>query len=747
MKEVSRRQFLTGAGVAGLAMAGAGLTACTPSSSGGNASSVDAGGSSPVAAGATGSGTGLWINPQNYDYQQNSITDWTQTTLFSDLNIGPFTIHNRIVKSAAFQLAFIHNNPEEYINYYKRMADGGVEMIWIEYNNNIWPVTAGPGFMGDFDGYDWKGLLDALHNAGSHVGYQFGTMGSALGPLEFSTPFIGDYSTETIREWVKDIGGIGKKLQDLGFDAIELNCAGNNLHQSFLSRAHNNRTDQYGPQTIESRTLFIVECIKAIKEACGSDFVVQILIHGTEEEDEVIGNNPLFTTLEESKAMAVVFEQAGADTLHVRVGPNVMHTAQFCTDLYFAPRGMEGASGFGATFNFKRHFEGKLRAENSGVGVNLDLAAAIKNVVSIPVGCAIYNEPAQAPDLFEGYLKEGKLDFLVMNRPLCVDPQYVNKLREGRLDEIAPCTRCVHCFYDPDMNNTPGLMEHCRVSTAQFRAYSEQMPEGFDPKPGEGDKKVMVVGGGPAGMEAARIAAMRGYTVTLYEKNAALGGTLAFAEMVKGPHENLARLTNYLSRQQEVYGVTVVTSTDVDAELIKSEAPDVVLLAIGGLRAPLALTGTATTPVVDIVAGLGPDIGERVAILGSNCQAVDMAVYLTSEGKRVQIVTPDPIELFEKGHSVNMRDFIKSALNGQGVRIWPSAKVSSVGEGTLNFTGESGVVQTIECDTVVDCSDMLPNKSMLDGLSGMVTYAIGDCNVPWNIAEAITAGNLIARNI
>ena len=564
------------------------------------------------------------INPQSTDFHSNSSPDLSKTALFSDWQLGGRTFNHRMVKSAAFQLAFLRHNPDEYINYYKRMADGGVQMIWIEDFADIWEVTSGGPFKAPLDAYDVKGLVDTLHAAGCTIGYQFDTMGAPIGPLDFTEPFLGNYDTDTIKQWVQDIIGIGKTLQDYGFDAFELNFAANNLGQSFFSRARNNRTDEYGPQTLDSRCKFATEVVTGLKEACGKDFIVQVLINGVEENDKDLGNNDDYNTIEETIAIAKKMEEAGADSLHVRIGPCGQHIAQFAGDLYFACRGFEGFNGYGKRLDFDRHFQGLVRGNNSGVGLNLDIAAKVKAAVSIPVGCATYNDPAQAPDLFNAAIEEGKVDFLVMNRPFCVDPDYVNKMRENRLDEIAPCTRCLHCFYDTPADGCN--LEHCRVNAANFRAYSEVMPEGFDPLPAETKKKVMVIGAGPAGLEAARIAAQRGHDVTLYDKADSVGGLLGFAEAVKGPHENLGRLRSYLARQVELAGVKVVLNTEVDKALIESEAPDAVILAVGGQRDTLGFASTGATKVISVDDVLGGGIGENVVILGSNAQAVDTAI-------------------------------------------------------------------------------------------------------------------------
>ena len=683
------------------------------------------------------------INPQDNDFHSNSSEDLSKTALFSDWQLGGRTFNHRMVKSAAFQLAFLRRNPDEYINYYKRMADGGVQMIWIEDFADIWSVTSGGPFKGPLEEYDVKGLVDALHGAGCTIGYQFDTMGAPIGPLDFTEPFLGDYDTETIKQWIQDIIGIGVKLQQNGFDAFELNFAANNLGQSFFSRARNNRTDEYGPQTLESRCKFATEVVTGLKEACGKDFIVQVLINGVEENDKDLGNNDAYNTIEETIAIAKKMEEAGADSLHVRIGPCGQHIAQFAGDLYFACRGFEGFNGYGKRLDFDKHFQGLVRGNNSGVGLNLDIAAKIKAAVSIPVGCATYNDPAQAPDLFNAAIEEGKVDFLVMNRPFCVDREYVNKLRENRLDEIAPCTRCLHCFYDTPADGCN--LEHCRVNASNFRAYSEIMPEGFAPLPAETPKKVMVVGAGPAGLEAARVAAQRGHDVTLYEKEISAGGLLGFAEAVKGPHENLGRLRSYLIRTAELAGVKLQLGTEVTKELIASEAPDAVILAVGGKRDSYGFPSVGATKVISVDDVFG-GVGENVVILGSNAKAVDTAIYLLSQGKKVTVVTPSAKADFERGHSVNMKEFVEPTFFANGGRLFPNAAVTGVGDGFVAFTAESGLAYEYPCDTVIEALDMLPNTDLIDGLD-LEAIAVGDCAAPLNIANAIATGNVAARKL
>ena len=688
------------------------------------------------------------LNEQDYSYTTNSITDFTKTQLFSDWKLGPIELHHRMVKSAAFQLAFFNANPDEYFAYYERMAKGGVEMIWIEDFANFWDMTASP-LKQDYDAYDVKGLVAALHADGAYVGYQFDTMGAPIGPLDYTEPFIGNYSTEEIRSWQQVVVDLAKRLQADGFDAIELNMAANNMGQSFLSRTRNNRDDEYGPQSLENRTRWAVETIHAIKEACGPDFVVQALINAIESNDKDLGNDGEFTSIEESKAIAKILEEAGADSLHVRIGPAFTHIAQFAGDLYFCANGLEGMNSHSGRYDFSKHWQGLLRGNHSGCGLGIDMAAEIKSAVSIPVGAATYMDPAQAPDYFEQALEEGKLDFFVMNRPLCVDPEYVNKLREGRIDEIAPCTRCLHCFYDVDHKGTVPF-EHCRVNAANWRAYGPVMPEGFDPAPAETPKKVMVIGGGPAGMEAARVAAQRGHAVTLYEKADSLGGTLPVAEAIKGPHENLGRLTTYLARELDVTGVEVVTGTEMTVDDVVAAAPDYVVVATGAIEPMVTWMPTASTMGATLETVPGLECGPEVVVLGSSARAVDTAIYLEKKGKHVTIVTPDPMELFEKGHSGNVQQFIRNAFTANGGTIYANATLIEVGDGFVTITrNDAGVEATVKADAVVDLSDMLPNTELVDAITaaGIDCVAVGDCAEPWNIAEAISTANLAARAI
>jgi 2,4-dienoyl-CoA reductase-like NADH-dependent reductase (Old Yellow Enzyme family)/thioredoxin reductase len=754
MRKLSRRSFLKGAAIGAAGAAALGLTACGSSSSVASsvaASSEEAASSTEETVDAAAAATQevqdkipeAYVNPQSEDYRTNTKE---LTTLFSPLQIGSMTINHRMVKSAAGSACYLAGLTDELMQYYVNLAKGGLELIYVE--GEAFTLKA------DNSGYDeetiafGKKMVEECGKYGAVLGYQWAQFG--LNENEMTVDEIHGY---------QQIGvNIAKGLKEMGFKAIEMNAAGFNMGEHFLSRFHNTRTDEYGCTSIENRARFVTEFIQQVKEACGEDFNVQILIDCIEENDNLTNNPTLFTldsavttphtlptTVEEGVALAKEFEKAGADSMHLRLGPLGHHVAQFASDLYFILNGIEGATGFGTQYDFDRHWQGLLVKDTSGAGIALNVAARYKEALSIPCGVVTYCDPAHAPDFFEQALEDGKADFYMMTRPLTVDMQYVNKLKEGRIDEIAPCTRCLHCHIGS--NEANAISGYCRVNALTQRVMREGGPATYELPEIDHAKKVMVIGGGPAGMEAARIAAQRGHDVTLYEKKSVLGGLLDFAHTVKGPHENLDDLKNYLIRQQEVSGVNVQTGVTVDKALIEQEAPDAVILATGGLRDTLDVNGDGSVPVIDIESFMFTDMGENVIVYGSNAQAFDTALWLTVHKKHVTMVTPNPADEFDMQQSQHAMRMMTTALYAKGFHSWPQSSIKSVSNGKAVIATNAGVDIEIDCDAIVNAADMLPNKDLLNGLAVSEVYAIGDCNEPFNIGKAIRAGNDAGRAV
>lgn len=739
--DLSRRSFLKAAmiGAAGAGVSAAGLAGCAPKQ--GGAGATGAAESSAASAAESDVIAAALLNPQDYDYRQNT-TDFK--TLFSPWSFGSINLGHRMVKSAAGSACYLSGLGDELFEYYVNFAKGGVEMIWVEGEAFSLPQdgSAVPQETIDF----FKNLQAECAKYGSHLGYQWAYFGVSPATL----------TVEQI-EQIQDAGAAtAVALKEMGFEAFEINAAGFNMGEQFLSRFHNTRTDEYGVGSIEDRARFVVECIGKIKAACGNDFAVQVLIDAIEENDNLSNNATLMTldnavtephnkatTLEEGIAFAQLFEEAGADALHLRLGPLGNHPCQFGSDLYFLLNGVEGATGYGTQWDFKKHWQGQLIADHSGAGMLIDVVARYKEAVKIPCGTVTYMDPAHAPDFFEAALSEGKVDFYIMNRPLTVDFEYVNKLREGRIDEIVPCTRCLHCHIGSNEMNA--MMGYCRVNALTQRVMREGGPAMYEVPAASSKKKVMVVGGGPAGMEAARVAAQRGHEVSLYEKKSSLGGSLPFASLVKGPHENLDDLNAYLQKQCKLAGVSIVTGTEVTADVVAKEAPDAVILAVGGARPDLEVSGGT---VVDLADFMSADLGENVIVYGSNAQAFDTALWLTVHKKNVQIVTPSADNELDMQQSQHAQRFMTTALYGLGVKVWPNSSIKSASDGKLLISSkDAGVDVTLACDSIVNAADMQANAGLLDELSVAEKVAVGDCSAPFNIALAIRSGNDAGRAV
>lgn len=731
----TRRGFLKGAawGVAGASAAALGLPGCAPKAKEPSA----------AAAGSQQADDLLWtarINPQDEDYRG---TDSDLATLFSPWSLGSIGLSHRMVKSAAGSACYLAGLTDELFQYYLNFARGGVELIWVE----------GEAFSIPEDGSEvpretsafFRRLADECASFGASLGLQWAPFGRPVDSL----------TVDQIHS-IEDKGAAtAVALKDMGFKAIEINAAGFNQGELFNSRFHNTRTDEYGAQNIENRARFVCETIRKIKDACGGDFAVQVLLDAIEENDNLDNNATLMTldsqvtdpfskamTIEESIALAKLFEKAGADSLHLRLGPLNNHPCQFASDLYFILAGIEGATGFGTVFDFSKHFQGLLDGSHSGAGMLLDVAARFKKEVSIPCGVVTYMDPAHAPEFFERALADGKCDFYVLNRPLTVDSDYVGKLREGRRDEIAPCTRCLHCH--AGSNEMNAAMSYCRVNALTQRVMRQGGPSSYELPALKEKKRVAVVGGGPAGMEAARIAAARGHEVTLYEKSGALGGAVSFASTVKGPHENLDDLVAYLARQCELAGVETVLGTEVTAQVLAEAAFDAVVFATGAKRPALEVDGAAVVELADFMA---KDLGEDVVVYGSSAQAFDAALWLTVRKKRVTIVTPDGVDALDMQQSMHAKRFMTSALYALGVKVYTESDIVSGSEGSLRVSSRAmGVEVDVPCDTVVNAGTWQADTALADSFAGE-KFAVGDCAAPFNIALAIRSGNDAGRAI
>lgn len=194
-------------------------------------------------------------------------------------------------------------------------------------------------------------------------------------------------------------------------------------------------------------------------------------------------------------------------------------------------------------------------------------------------------------------------------------------------------------------------------------------------------------------------------------------------------------------------GVSVELNKEVDAAFIDSEAPDAVILAVGGKRPEAPVSGNDSVQVVDFDSFMMTEMGDNVVVWGSNAQAFDCALWLTVHKKNVVIVTPSANEELDMQQSQHAIRFMTTALYALGLRVWPSSSIQEVGDGSITIQTETGTTVSIPCDAIVNAGDMPPDTSLIDGCSVSETYAVGDCNEPFNIALAIRSGNDAGRTV
>jgi 2,4-dienoyl-CoA reductase (NADPH2) len=545
-----------------------------------------------------------------------------------------------------------------------------------------------------------------------------------------------------IKALIKQFGQVSERARRAGFDMAEINAGCNHLFATFLSRVWNKREDEYGYATLENRARFVVELIREIKAQAGEDFGVIVVANAAEP------GLPNGITAEEGRELAKIFEAAGADALQARVEmyllretPQESDSTHF-PDMAFYPEVPEFAKTCGA--DVSKH----------GAGAWIPYAAGIKKAVNIPV----IGTGRLDADLGEKLVKEGAIDFVNLNRRMIADHGYANKIAEGRVEDIAPCTGCMTCFN----NVEAGKQIKCRINAAAGKERE------YEPRPAEIKKKVIVIGSGPAGMETARVAALRGHDVILLEKEHLLGGGLNLAAVVKGTeHEDMIAIVDYLTRQVQKAGVDVRPDTEGTKESVAALHPDAVVVAAGGrhnipaipgieskkvltgeelhrrLKSYLRFTGARLmTKLVNVYL----PVGKKVVIIGGTIQGCETAEMLVKQGRQVTIVETGP-EIGEGMLTRLVKPQLLHWLEDKGVSILAGVKLEEVtGEG-LVITTKEGEKRLLEADTIITALPLSPNPELCEEFRDVTpeVYCIGDSQEPGLVVDAIAAGAAVAR--
>ncbi len=692
--------------------------------------------------------------------------------LLEPSHIGPVKTRNRMIKPGA---AMLYSDIDDLkmngkvLSFYEALARGGVGLIIVESPIVDFPIGGRwrRRYRLDDDRFidGMAQLVKVIHDNGCPTFMQMNHDGPwqtqhwdppGFPPLNTGKPIASsavnmiaetDFHNDMpraltipeIEEIIDKFASAAARGQKAGFDGVDINAGSSHLLHNFLSPFWNRREDAYGGSP-ENRTRIVRSIIQEIKKRLGKDFPVCVTINGV-EDGRIAGVGNLLISSADSVNTAKLLQQAGADAIQVRSQWLGYHVAGFFPEGLFFPEAPFPLDSFPANYDTSRR----------GAGAHIPLAAAIKQAVTIP----LIGVGRLSPELGERFLREGKVDFIALNRRLIADPELPHKLAEGRYNDIAPCTACHTCL-DSMVN------KHCRVNAFLGSDTSYRL------QPAAKKKNVLVVGGGPAGMEAARVAALRGHSVTLYEKSTRLGGIVPLAALVKGLEiEDLPSLLRYLQGQVVKAGVKINRGKEADEALIESLKPDAVIIATGGKPAMPDIKGIHGSNVVSsaelhrklktYLKYLEPGtlrwltqfwmpVGKRVVIIGGGKHGCELAEFLVKRGRKVTIVDTAPV--LGEGMFHHLRGALFRWFKKKGVTLISGVKeyleITDKGLTIINAAGEK---QTVEADSIVPALPLAPDPGLAAALKGKIAevYSVGDCREPHQIVDAIADGSRAGR--
>jgi 2-enoate reductase len=659
--------------------------------------------------------------------------------LFQSVKIGRVEIKNRIAM-APMGLGSLLTNLDgsvgaRGVDYYIERIRGGVGLIITHacrVENEVDPLWPGKGF--PLITYTASGpfaeLAEAAHAFGAKIFVQLSAgwgrvadphilrkepiSASAVSNYWEPTLTCREVTAEEVESLVKAFGPVAKMLAEVGIDGIELHGHEGYLFDQFTTAFWNHRTDKYGGDLF-GRLTFPMEVLREIKRAVGQDFPVQYrfglkhYIKGShagalpgEEYDEA-GRD-----VQEGLKMAKMLEEAGFDGLHVDAG---------CYDSWYwaHPPG------------YQKH------------GCMIDMAEAVKKVVKIPV---IAVGRLDVPELAEKVIAEGKADLVAIGRGLLSDPLWVKKVEEGQLMHIRPCIGC----HDGCMARlVVGKPMSCAVNPASGREKAYAL------KPTNKSRNVMVIGGGVAGMEAGRVAALRGHKVAIYEKSDKLGGHVIEAAIMpfKADEE---KLLNWYKTELVDLKVEVHLRAEVNSRFVHEKNPDVVIVATGSKEIRLNVPGAdkkITVTACDFLAGKR-QVREEAIVIGGGQVGCEIALWLAQQNKKITVVEKLN-DLLIGGRPIPWmnRRMLLDLLKFHKVDVMTNFSL-------LEVTGDGVVVinkdfrrDTLHADTVISAVGLEPEQEIYRSLKGHLAslYLIGDAREAKSIMNAIWDGYEVARTI
>ncbi|MCD6341620.1 MAG: FAD-dependent oxidoreductase [Thaumarchaeota archaeon] len=639
--------------------------------------------------------------------------------LFEPGNIGTLELKNRIIKAP--QSTAMANRDgtvsERMLRYYRSQASGGVALVIVEYAyiDDIASKSAHCqlGISSNEHIPGLARLASIIKDSGARAGIQIEHCGRQkfLGTKPIKAPSripwpelyekVGpdaipdELTIDEIYEIIDAFGDAARRAVDAGFELIEIHGAHGYLLTNFFSPHTNKRTDMWGG-SLENRMRIYIEVVRNVRKKIGRDFPLVVRISGTDYEPD---GYPIEDSIELCKAL----EREGVDAIHVSGGDHHQMIHQV------SPMAIP-------------------------VCHNVWAAERIKKEVRIPV---IASGSITLPQYAEEILESGKADFVALGRPLWADPEWPKKAMEGRPEDIRPCIRC-----------NEGCLER---SFFKFRTVTCAVnptigwEEELAIRPAEKRKRVAVVGGGPAGMEAARVCRLRGHEVTLYEKRK-LGGALLEASVPEFKAD-LRPFIDYLVTQIKKLGIKVI-----EREFDPSEASkyDAVVVATGAQPLIPNIPGVdkpLVTTAVDVL-GKGECEGENIVVVGGGLVGTETGLFLAQKGKNVTIIEMLD-EILKDAATTDKIAYFEMMSKMKNIKIYVSHKVNEIRDNEVIAIDKSGNPVKIPADKVILAVGFKPNEGLYKKIKGMANevYRVGDCISPGKIYDAIHSAYRTALKI
>jgi 2,4-dienoyl-CoA reductase-like NADH-dependent reductase (Old Yellow Enzyme family)/thioredoxin reductase len=635
--------------------------------------------------------------------------------LFSPFTIKNLTLNNRIVMPAlaSFMVGIDGSISDATVEHYRRRAAGGPAMVIMEACA-VSPegiVSSHQAVIHDdrfIDGLSKiaramkeEGTVPAIqiHHAGRQTSVKV-IKSKPLAPSPLPCPTIrGEVEPLTIdgiQQLVQKFGDAAQRAYQAGFELIEIHGAHGYLVNQFLSQFSNIREDKYG-RDVAGRTRFAREIVEEVRKRVGPQYPISFKISAEEYVDSGL-------TTEQSIEILKILVAAGIDVVQVSAGNDV--TPEWICQPMF----MEKAC-------------------------LVDSAVKVKKALDIPVmAVGRINDPLIANQIIE----QNKADLVCIGRGLLADPELPNKAREGRSDEICTCIACNTCMQS--------IFKKGRIECLVNPMLGREKEMAFIPT--DNPKKIMVIGGGPGGLNVAWVAAKRGHTVHVYEKRSELGGQLVPGS-TPGHKSELRSLIRFQKKQAELFGVQCHLDHEVSAEDIQNIQPDVVVLATGSLPLLPSVEGIDNDIVLtyeDVLIGGSPPF-KNVVVIGGGPTGLELALHLAEYGCKTTVV--EMLPKIGRGLEAMTKKIILKQLKKHNTTILSDTRLIKIEENGVIVASKGRPPQFIETDKVVIAIGTRPDTRLYDKIKslGYKLYQIGDCLEPRNAKEAIYESAVLGRRL